>query len=135
MQLTKELKSSLRREYSLCLNAVAFYRNALKDFEKKYNLSTNVFLKRFEEIRNRFSDVEILKDNAKDAPNKFKKGIFYVKLKNPKTNSISDRYEIINEKSTLIKSLRDDINRLRIYCAREHFEKIKEFSDNLVWKP
>ncbi len=48
MQLNKELKSSLKREYSLCLNAVAFYRNALKNFEKKYNLSTNVFLKKFE---------------------------------------------------------------------------------------
>lgn len=48
MQLTKELKTSLKREYDLCLNAVAFYRKALKDFEKKYNLSTSVFLKKFE---------------------------------------------------------------------------------------
>lgn len=48
MQITKELKISLKREYTLCLNAVAFYRKTLKDFEKKYNLSTSVFLKKFE---------------------------------------------------------------------------------------
>ncbi len=48
MQLTNELKSSLKREYTLCSNAVAFYKKALKKFEQKYHLSTNTFLKRFE---------------------------------------------------------------------------------------
>lgn len=48
MQLTNELKSSLKREYILCSNAVAFYKKALKKFEQKYHLSTQTFLKRFE---------------------------------------------------------------------------------------
>lgn len=48
MQLTNELKSSLKREYTLCSNAVAFYKKALKKFEQKYHLSTQTFLKRFE---------------------------------------------------------------------------------------
>ena len=48
MQLTKEVKSSLKREYDLCSNAVAFYKKTVKGFEKKYNLITPAFLKKFE---------------------------------------------------------------------------------------
>ena len=48
MQLTREVNSSLKREYDLCSNAVAFYKKAVKDFEKKYDLSTSTFLKKFE---------------------------------------------------------------------------------------
>ncbi len=48
MQLTDELKSSLKREYTLCSNAVVFYKKALNKFEQKYHLNTNTFLKRFE---------------------------------------------------------------------------------------
>ena len=39
---------SLKREYRLYSNAVAYYRRALKEFEQKYHLSTHVFLKKFE---------------------------------------------------------------------------------------
>ena len=48
MELTEEIKTSLRREYSFCFNAIAFYEKATKDFEKKYHLSTEIFLKQFE---------------------------------------------------------------------------------------
>ncbi len=48
MELTKELKSSLKREYDLCSNAVAFYRKTVKKFEKRYNLTTIAFLKKFD---------------------------------------------------------------------------------------
>ncbi len=48
MLIANEIKTSLKREYTLCSNAVAFYKKALKDFEHKYHLSTNSFLKRFE---------------------------------------------------------------------------------------
>ncbi|MEK6776882.1 MAG: hypothetical protein AABY87_08390 [bacterium] len=48
MKIANEIKTSLKREYSLCANAVAFYRNALKQFEKKYHIPTKTFLKRFE---------------------------------------------------------------------------------------
>jgi len=48
MQITEEIKTSLRREYLLCSNAIAFYKKAIKDFEQKYNLSTRAFLKKFE---------------------------------------------------------------------------------------
>ncbi len=48
MQLTNEIKISLKREYALCSNAIAFYKKAVKEFELKYNLSTQTFLKRFE---------------------------------------------------------------------------------------
>jgi hypothetical protein len=48
MQITEEIKTSLRREYLLCSNAIAFYKRAIKDFEQKYNLSTRAFLKKFE---------------------------------------------------------------------------------------
>jgi hypothetical protein len=48
MQITEEIRTSLRREYLLCSNAIAFYKRAIKDFEQKYNLSTRAFLKKFE---------------------------------------------------------------------------------------
>lgn len=48
MQLTQEAKTSLIREYSLCSNAIAFYKKSIKDFERKYRITTIAFLKRFE---------------------------------------------------------------------------------------
>ena len=48
MQLTQEAKTSLIREYSLCSSAIAFYKKSIKDFERKYRLTTAAFLKRFE---------------------------------------------------------------------------------------
>jgi len=48
MQLTSEIRTSLKREYNLCVNAVNFYKKSIKDFERKYHLSTDVFQKKFE---------------------------------------------------------------------------------------
>ena len=48
MQQTNEIKISLKREYHLYTNALAFYKNILKEFEQKHRLSTQQFLKRFE---------------------------------------------------------------------------------------
>jgi len=48
MQQTNEIKASLKREYVLYSNAVAFYKKALQEFEQKHQLSTQTFLKRFE---------------------------------------------------------------------------------------
>lgn len=48
MQQTDQIKTSLKREYLLYSNAMAFYKKALEEFEEKYQLATNTFLKRFE---------------------------------------------------------------------------------------
>lgn len=48
MRMTPEAKTSLKREYTLYSNAVAFYKKAIRDFERRHRLSTAVFLKRFE---------------------------------------------------------------------------------------
>ena len=48
MHITTEIKTSLRREYALCSNAMAFYKKNVKDLEKKYHITTTAFLKRFE---------------------------------------------------------------------------------------
>ena len=48
MKQTNDIKVSLKREYNLYTNAMAFYKNILKEFEQKHRLSTHVFLKRFE---------------------------------------------------------------------------------------
>jgi len=48
MQQTDEIKTSLKREYDLYSNAMAFYKKALQEFEQKYQLDTQTFLKRFE---------------------------------------------------------------------------------------
>ena len=46
--MTQETKTSLKREYTLYANAIAFYRKAIRELEQKHRLTTNVFLKRFE---------------------------------------------------------------------------------------
>jgi len=38
----------LKREYLLYSNATAYYTKALREFEKKYQLATEIFVKRFE---------------------------------------------------------------------------------------
>ena len=48
MQQTNEIKTSLKREYDLYSNAMAFYKNTLKAFEQKHQLSTQAFLRKFE---------------------------------------------------------------------------------------
>lgn len=48
MRITQEAKTSLKREYTLYANAIAFYKRAIRELEKKHGLSTYVFLKRFE---------------------------------------------------------------------------------------
>ena len=48
MQMTNEIKTSLKREYVLCSNAVEFYKKTIKEFEQKYNLTTHTFLKKFD---------------------------------------------------------------------------------------
>jgi hypothetical protein len=51
MRMTNEAKTSLRREYTLYANAIAFYKKAIREFERKHRLSTQAFLKRFESGR------------------------------------------------------------------------------------
>jgi len=48
MQQTDEIKTSLKREFALYSNAMAFYKNALKELERKQGFSTQSFLKKFE---------------------------------------------------------------------------------------
>jgi hypothetical protein len=48
MQQPNEILALLKREFDFCSNAMAFYKKALKDFEQKYHLSTNSFLKKIE---------------------------------------------------------------------------------------
>jgi hypothetical protein len=48
MRITQEAKTSLKREYTLYANAIAFYKKTIRELEHKHRLSTNVFLKRFE---------------------------------------------------------------------------------------
>jgi len=48
MQTIDPIKASLKREYLLYSNAMAFYQKVLEEFEHKYQLNTDTFLKRFE---------------------------------------------------------------------------------------
>ncbi len=47
MSDSHEIRASLKREYDLCSNAMAFYQKALRELEHKHNLSTKTFLKKF----------------------------------------------------------------------------------------
>jgi hypothetical protein len=46
--MTQEAKTSLKREYTLYASAIAFYKKAIRELERKHRLRTRVFLKRFE---------------------------------------------------------------------------------------
>ena len=48
MQQINEIKVSLKREYDLYSNAMAFYKKSLLMFEEKYQLNTQTFLERFD---------------------------------------------------------------------------------------
>ena len=48
MSHSREIRVSLKREYDLCSNAMAFYEKALRQFEQKHNLATKTFLKKFD---------------------------------------------------------------------------------------
>lgn len=48
MEHSEEIITSLKREYTFCANALAFYKKTLRDFERKYKLTTGTFLKKFE---------------------------------------------------------------------------------------
>ena len=48
MNITSEIKTSLKREYTQYSDAIAFYKKTLKDFERKHHLTTQTFLKKFE---------------------------------------------------------------------------------------
>jgi hypothetical protein len=48
MNQSDEIKISLKREYDLHANAVAFYEKVLYEFEQKYHRSTDTFLREFE---------------------------------------------------------------------------------------
>jgi hypothetical protein len=48
MERAEQIKNSLKREYLLYSNATAYYTKALREFEKKYQLATEIFVKRFE---------------------------------------------------------------------------------------
>jgi len=48
MRISPETKTSLKREYTLYANAIAFYKKTIRELERKHHLSTQAFLKRFE---------------------------------------------------------------------------------------
>jgi hypothetical protein len=47
MRMTQEAKTSLKREYTLYTNAIAFYKKSIRELEQKHRLSTSAFLKQF----------------------------------------------------------------------------------------
>jgi hypothetical protein len=48
MRITREVKTALKREYTLYSNAISFYKKVIRERERKHHLSTQTFLKRFE---------------------------------------------------------------------------------------
>jgi len=48
MAITTEIKESLEREYKICSRTISFYKRQTKILEKKYNMTTSSFLKKFE---------------------------------------------------------------------------------------
>ena len=90
-----------------------------------------LFNENIKEIKNKFGNIFLI-DNAQDAPNKFKKEIFYVKLRTPKSK---EKYKEIDSFSNIIKSL-VEVNKYRLYAPSDgKFKKIKKYVDELDWEP
>lgn len=47
MERTDEIKVSLMREYTLCSNAQAFYKRAIRELEQRHGMTAKGFLNRF----------------------------------------------------------------------------------------
>lgn len=94
-----------------------------------------VFDENRNELKDKFTDVDFKTDGAGDAPNKFKKEIFYVKKKHHRAQSFKDKYSEIDNESTMIKNL-IEFNIFRAYVPRDRFQEVEEYSrKNLKWKP
>jgi hypothetical protein len=94
-----------------------------------------IFEKNVKEIKEKFGG-NFLTDNAQDAPNKFKKERFYVKLKAPRSSDIKDKYKEIERVSNIIKSLDEGINKNRLYAPKnENLEEVKKLIVTKEWEP
>jgi len=87
-----------------------------------------------EKLEKKFPKVDILIDSAIDAPNKFSKDAFYVKLLKPKGIDYDSKYDDIDMVSDIITKLKN-IEKFRVYVPEEKFDDIKKISDKLAWKP
>ena len=47
MTITAEIKNTLERENKICSSTINFYRRQMKLLEKKYNMTTASFLRKF----------------------------------------------------------------------------------------
>jgi len=110
------------------------YRTLIESSDFSTVKESKVFKRSFERIKKKFPKVDILLDSASDAPNKFSKDAFYVKLKKPKGNDLNSRYVEIDEVSDIITKL-GEIEKYRVYVPKEHSDEIKKERDSLTWKP
>ena len=114
------------RQHHECIYETLDY-TSIKDKE--------VFEKNVAEIKEKF-DEDLMTDNAQDAPNKFKKGRFYVKLRSPKSSDIKDKYKEIEKVSNIIKSLDEGINKNRLYAPKDNnLEEVKKYVATIEWEP
>jgi len=122
----KELANILMyRQHHECVKGTLDY-TSIKEKE--------IFEKNIEEIRKKFG-ANFLTDNAQDAPNKFKKERFYVKLRSPKSSDIKDKYKDIERVSNIIKSLDEGINKNRLYAPKnDKLEEVKRYIDAMEWE-
>jgi hypothetical protein len=91
-----------------------------------------IFCGNAEKIKSKFPESNIFIDSAYDAPNKFKKDPFYLKLKAPMAGI---KYNEIEQCSDVIRNLDDRIRKFRIYVPQSKLKRIKAFSDKLIWNP
>lgn len=92
-----------------------------------------IFEQNRSKIEKKFSSIKLLTDRAEDATNKFKKELFYVRLRNPKSKK--EKYKEIDKMSKIISRL-EEINKFRLYAPQDNnLRRVEEFCRKLDWEP
>jgi len=82
-----------------------------------------------EKLRSLQMPEDYLVDEAKDAPNKFHKEIFYFEVRSPRRRSLEERYRLVQVRSEIIREMPSEVNIMRLYMPPEdEFREIRSWA-------
>jgi len=72
---------------------------------------------------------DYLIDEARDAPNKFLKQVFYFEVRSPRSRYLKEKYKDVSVRSQIIESMPEKLNITRLYMPPEDgFREIREWA-------
>ena len=68
-------------------------------------------------------------DKATDAPNKFRKQVFYYEVRSPRKQTLEEKYKDVEERSGIIQGFPTEVNIMRLYVPPEdEFREIRSWA-------